>query len=152
MPPRGLLHPTPGTSPGPTIGYTLFTYTNSNDAHTTPAKGAAKKAGNVLRGGPFGRGKSSTEEIIRTAAHVVRIATPSKHQKPGAYYLQGSGMTAAQVARRVAYLYRMAGGYTPAPSTIAARIGEELARSDGQRLKRIGWGSGTDYLRPGWDQ
>ena len=131
---------------------TLRNYISGQDDHTPTAKGAAKKAGDVLRGGPFGRGKSSTEDILRTAAHVVRVASPNPDQRPGDYYLQGSGMTAAQVSRRVAYLFRAAGGYTPAPSTIAARIGEELTRDTGRFVRRIGWGSGRDYLRPGFDK
>ena len=131
---------------------TLRNYISGQDDHTPAAKGAAKKAGNVLRGAPFGRGKSSTEDILRTAAHVVRVASPNPDRRPAEYYLQGSGMTAAQVSRRVAYLFRAAGGYTPAPSTIAARIGEELSRDTGRFVRRVGWGSGGDYLRPGWEQ
>lgn len=96
------------------------------------------KAGDVKHGRPWGKGRTSTPEILSTAAHVLSLA----ERGTGSDYWRGS-LTAAETARRTARLFALAGGYQPSQSTCAARIGEHLSATEAQGLS-------SPYFARGW--
>ena len=78
-----------------------------------------KRAGGGLHGAPFGKGKSASQRVVDTAL-VISF-------RSGGWL----GIPRDELIRRTADALRVSGVYAPSESTVAARIGEQIASACG---------------------
>ena len=78
-----------------------------------------KRAGGTLHGGPYGKGKSASQRVVDTALVI--------SWRSGGWL----GIPRDELIRRTADALRVSGIYAPSESTVAARIGEQIASTFG---------------------